>query len=152
MRANTGGGVTKTVQEPENVALVWTWFRLAVNDDSTVADEKKVADAHANTLALFASVREKECSAAKTIDLTKRYMAGYNAISQAKAGERVEKMTDAGVAAAAKAGAVAVPRIRSCRRECRRPARCSTTLLGRSDAWDLPLRRQNSCRRLKSVR
>jgi hypothetical protein len=97
--------VSKTVQEPENVALVWTWYRLAVNDESTIADEKKVADAHANTLSLFASIQGKERSAAKTIDLTKRYMAGYNAISQAKAGERVEKMTDAGVAAAEKAGA-----------------------------------------------
>ncbi len=97
--------VTKTVQEPGNVALVWTWFRLAVNDDSIIANEKKVADAHANTLALFASIQGKERSAAKTIDLTKRYMAGYNAISQARARERVEKMTDAGVAVAEKVDA-----------------------------------------------
>jgi len=97
--------VTKTVQEPANVTLVWTWFRLAVNDASTIADEKKVADAHANTLALFAAIQGKERLAPKTIDLSKRYMAGYNAISQAKAAERVEKMIDVGVAAAEKAGA-----------------------------------------------
>ena len=97
--------VTKTVQEPGNVALVWTWFRLARNYESTTAAANQVAEAHAKTLALFVPIQGKERAAAKTVDLARRYMAGYNDISQVKAREQVEKMTDAGVAAAEKSDA-----------------------------------------------
>jgi hypothetical protein len=99
--------VTKTVQEPDHVALLWVWHLLAVGDPITTADAAKVAEAHGKTLPLLNAMKADKRSARLATDLAARYMAGYEAIAQTKAREQADEMIDVGVAAATKGAAKA---------------------------------------------
>jgi hypothetical protein len=93
--------VTRTVQEPDHVALVWEWWRLTVEVASDAegvtgaSARRRIAAAAAKTAPLVAIVKEDK----KGRPWADRYEVGREELTQWAAREEVDKMIAAGVSA-----------------------------------------------------
>jgi hypothetical protein len=93
--------VTRTVQEPDHVALVWEWWRLTVEVASDAegvtgaSARRRIAAAAAKTAPLVAIVKEDK----KGRLWANRYEVGRETLTQWAAREEVDKMMAAGVSA-----------------------------------------------------
>jgi hypothetical protein len=97
--------VAKTVLEPDHVALIWTWYRIATGDPATRGDRARIAGAAAATAPLLAEAQADPSARERAAALARDYSTGLEELSQRAAREQVDEMLDRGNAASMKAEA-----------------------------------------------